>query len=66
MIVLEKIAMLNENGIIHGDLKSNNILIDDLINMNVKVIDFGLSVVKVKSLKVPTNKKNSMMCIKTH
>lgn len=43
--VLKAINKINENGIVHYDLKENNIMMDKALNLPI-VIDFGLSFLK--------------------
>jgi len=48
--LLESVELLNKNGILHMDLKDNNIMFDTINNTPI-IIDFGLSY-KTESLKI--------------
>lgn len=49
--LLEKIKFMHDNGVLHCDIKPNNIFSDDNDLFNFRLGDFGLS--KVKSEDVP-------------
>lgn len=41
--LLEGVAYLHANNIVHGDLKPNNIILKDKKSLSIKIIDFGFS-----------------------
>ncbi len=45
--VARTFAYMHQLGIVHRDLKSHNILVDE--NFNIKICDFGLARFKVSS-----------------
>ena len=54
--ILTAVTYLHGNGIIHRDLSTANILLDE--NVNIKIIDFGLATMREKN----SNEPNFTMC----
>ena len=46
--LIEGVNFLHENGIIHRDIKFDNILIQNTKELSIKIIDFGLSILLCK------------------
>ena len=61
--IAEGISFLHSKNIVHRDVKSLNVLLDD--NYNAKLSDFGLSKVKMESQSSSTAKKSNKNSVGT-
>ena len=57
--IFSSIKYCHENGIIHRDIKAENILVQDSLNLFVKIIDFGSCEILTKSKLTSTYKVGS-------